>query len=106
MIVVALLCGPLTWVHYLSWAVLVLMLLADPGRYDFEQVESRVALAIALAGTALMAFPLRFPSADQVAQRWLYRPYSGTGTVGLVLYALAAVLLLARGRLPAPTEKA
>jgi Glycosyltransferase family 87 len=96
MILIALLSGPLTWVQYLSWAVLALMLLADPARYDFEQASSRLVLALVLAGTAFMAFPTRFPSPEKVAGLWLYRPYSGVGTLGLVLYAIAAVLLLAR----------
>jgi Glycosyltransferase family 87 len=96
MILIALLSGPLTWVQYLSWAVLVLILLADPARYDLEQLQSRLVLTLVLAGTALMAFPLRFPSREQVAENWLYRPYSGIGTVALVLYATAALLQLTR----------
>jgi hypothetical protein len=96
MILIALLSGPLTWVQYLSWAVLVLMLLADPARYDLEQLQSRLVLTLVLAGTALMAFPLRFPSPEKVAGLWLYRPYSGIGTVALVLYATAALLQLTR----------
>jgi Glycosyltransferase family 87 len=96
MILVALLSGPLTWVHYLSWAVLVLMLLADPGRYDLQQVWSRLVFGLVLAGTAFLAFPLRYPSPEQVAENWLRRPYSGVGTAGLVFYAAAAVWVLAR----------
>jgi Glycosyltransferase family 87 len=95
-ILIALVSGPLSWVHYLSWAVLVLMMLADPARYDLKQLQSRLVLTLVLAGTALMAFRLRFPSPEQVAENWLYRPYSGIGTVALVLYATASLLLLTR----------
>jgi hypothetical protein len=70
------------------------MMLADPARYDLEQLQSRLLLTLVLAGTALMAFRLRFPSPEQVTENWLYPPHSGVGTVAVVLYATAALLLL------------
>jgi hypothetical protein len=82
------------------------MMLADPARYDLEQLQSRLLLTLVLAGTALMAFRLRFPSPEQVTENWLYPPHSGVGTVAVVLYATAALLLLTRQPVPVADTQA
>ena len=94
-ILLALLSGPISWAHYLSWAIIPLMLIADPERLA-GRGRRVVAVLVVLGGaTALVALPVKYPTPEQVAAHWYTRPYSAAGTVALLAYLGVALYLLA-----------
>ena len=93
-ILLALLSGPITWAHYLTWAIIPLMLLLDPERFARPR-RHVAALVVVLGGaTALLALPVRYPTSEQVAAHWYHRAYSGAGTVALLAYLAVALYFL------------
>ena len=98
-ILLALLSGPISWAHYLTWAILPLMLLADPERFEGSRRRAAALLVVLGGATALMALPVKYPTPEQVAAHWYYRPYSAAGTVALLAY-LAVALYFLGGRDP------
>ncbi len=95
-ILLALLCGPISWEHYLTWAIIPLMLLADPARFAGSRARVVVLLGLLGGATALLALPVKYPTPQQVAAHWYYRPYSAAGTVGIIVY-LGVALYFLRG---------
>jgi hypothetical protein len=105
-VLIALLAAPVSWAHYLSWAILPLVLLASPERLVGSRARVATLGSLLLFATALMALPVRFPSPEEVAAHPWTRVYSGAGTLAVVGYLVVAVLELApdraRSRAPEP----
>jgi alpha-1,2-mannosyltransferase len=99
-VLIALLAAPVSWAHYLSWAILPLVLLASPERLVGSRARVAVLGALLLFATALMALPVRFPSPDEVAAKPWTRVYSGAGTLAVLVYLVVAVLELTPARSP------
>lgn len=82
-ILLALLAGPLTWDHYLVWAIIPVMLLA-----------ARLP-ALPLLGLVLLLLPLALPvpyvRPEQVAAGWWWRLATGLQVTALLLVALWSV---------------
>ena len=98
-ILVALLSGPISWAHYLTWAIIPLMLLVDPERLARAGRRVTAAVLVVLGGaTLLMALPVKYPTPEQVAAHWYSRPYSAAGTVALLAYLAVALYFLAAER--------
>jgi hypothetical protein len=95
-ILLALLAGPISWAHYLTWAIIPLMLLADPRRFAGPAVRTWTLAAVVAGSSALLALPVKYWTPDQVATGWWRRPYSGAGTVALLGYLVVTIALLAR----------
>jgi hypothetical protein len=93
-ILVALLAAPVSWEHYLSWAVLALMLLATPGRLNGPPLRVALMAGALVGATVLLALPVRFPAPEQVAAQYAHRIYSVAGTVALLVYLVVAVAML------------
>ena len=96
LILVALLGGPLTWTHYVSWALVAVVLLAD------ESPWRRRDRSFAWTSVALLAFgilaeviPTQSFRPSTVAQHWWLRIATGINSFGL--FALLAVAI--RGKL-------
>ena len=108
-ILLALLCGPISWAHYLTWAIIPLMLLADPERLAGSgRAGARRCSSSSAARPLLMALPVKYPTPEQVAAHWYYRPYSAAGTVALLAYLAVALFFLAserHGDAPAPEAR-
>jgi hypothetical protein len=94
-ILVALLSGPISWAHYLTWSIIPLMLLADPQRFAGTRRRAASLLVVLGGATALMALPVKYPTPAQVAAHWYYRPYSAAGTVAMFAYLGVALYFLA-----------
>jgi hypothetical protein len=99
-ILLALLCGPISWAHYLTWAIIPLMLMADPERFAGSRRRAAVLLIVLGGATALMTLPVKYPTPAQVAAHWYYRPYSASGTVALLAYFGVALYFLGTERSP------
>jgi hypothetical protein len=97
-ILVALLCGPISWAHYLTWAIIPLMLMADPERFAGTRARAAALLVVLGAATALLALPVKYPTPAQVAAHWYYRPYSAAGTVAIIAYLAVALYFLGASR--------
>ncbi len=92
-ILVALLSGPITWAHYLTWAIIPIMLLADPER--LAGLRSPLVRRARSAGPAngLMT-RRRWYYARAGAAHWYYRPYSAAGTVAALACLAVALYFL------------
>jgi hypothetical protein len=99
-VLIALLAAPVSWAHYLSWAILPLMLLAGPERLVGSRARVATLAGLLVLATALMALPVRFPSPEEVAAHPWTRLYSGAGTLAVLVYLVVAVLELAPERSP------
>lgn len=106
LILIALLSGPISWSHYLTWAIIPLMLLADPRRFAGSALRTWTLAGVAAASCALLVLPVKYPSPAQVATNWWWRPYSGAGTVALLGLLAVTLVLLARDPLDEATDQA
>lgn len=99
LILLGLVAGPLTWAHYATWAVLPLVLLADPRRWaGRSRVEVGVlASAIGVAALLLTAV-VEPPGIAAVEADGALRLTSSPTTLALVLMLGAAYRLVARRR--------
>ncbi|MCC7516733.1 MAG: DUF2029 domain-containing protein [Pseudomonadales bacterium] len=79
----ALLAGPLTWDHYLSWAVIPVMVLAAPLAWP-----GRVALLVVLLP---LVFAVPYPNAAAVAAHGVWRLLTMTQTLAVLTVALGLV---------------
>jgi alpha-1,2-mannosyltransferase len=104
-LLVALLAGPLTWTHYVSWGVVFAVTLGESGLWNMSTAP-RLAASLATAGWLLLALPVyllpsrfspeRFFTADAVAAHGAVRLLTGVHTMGLVAWIAAGIILLAR----------
>ena len=103
LIPVAILTGPVAWDHYLTWMILPLVQMAD--RRAWQNMDGRWQTALmgllvlggvlmSIAGLVLSRTILAQPEA--VAAHWWWRPASGLGTVGALLWFAVGLILLAR----------
>jgi alpha-1,2-mannosyltransferase len=97
LVLVILLAGPLSWDHYFVWAVLPIVLMADPTRWHGRAPLETAALAVGL-GAALMLCRrgLVLPSASAVHADTLLRVTTSRYTIAAVLVAAIALWLLLR----------
>jgi alpha-1,2-mannosyltransferase len=100
LVLVALLAGPISWDHYLTWSLLVLVLVVDPARWAGRSWLQVTVLAGALgASTILGRRWTSYPLPKQVAANLLYRFSTSEKTYALLLLLGVALWLLLR---PAP----
>lgn len=106
LLLVGLVAGPLTWMHYTAWAVLPLVLLADPARWPAG--AGRPLRFAALAGAiALLAARIASPSAADVALHPALRLTTSPRLLGvLLLLGVAATGLAAAGAARGPGDQA
>jgi hypothetical protein len=79
----ALLAGPLTWDHYLSWAIIPVVLLAT--RLPL------CGLLLLLFLLLPLAFPVPYMKADVIAANWCWRLLTGLQTVAVLALAMWAI---------------
>jgi hypothetical protein len=97
LVLVLLVAGPLSWDHYFAWAILPLVLLADPGRWERLGTAERIAVgAASVSALWLLHAPVRIPGASAVADDWWLRVGTGPYTLAAALLLLATVWLIAR----------
>lgn len=103
LLIAALVAGPLSWVHYSTWAVLSLVLLADQRRWRGLTPVHATAVFVAIT-TAL--FLLTTVVAEPEASSFAQRLTSGPHLVAEVLLFGASFFLLRRNPIerPAPTQ--
>jgi hypothetical protein len=104
LVLVALLAGPISWDHYLTWSLLVLVLVVDPSRWAGRSWLEIGMLGGALGASVVLArrwtsYPL---PADVAASPWL-RLTTSEKTYALLLMLGVALWLLLR---PAPSTDA
>jgi hypothetical protein len=82
-ILLALLAGPLTWDHYLAWAIIPVMLLS---------VRIPVGRLLWLLFLLLpLVFPVPYLKADVIAEHWWWRLLTGVQTIAVLALALWAI---------------
>ena len=86
-ILLALLAGPLTWDHYLSWAVIPVMLLA--ARLSIPQILQLLVLLLPLV------FPVQYLKEDVIATNGWWRVLTGL-QVGVMLVLVVWLIPLGR----------
>jgi hypothetical protein len=92
-----LLGGPITWDHYLTWALVPAVLLSDERLWAGLDPSARTGMLLALfAGFALLALPGLTLSRDAIDAWPALRVLTGLRTVGLVLVYGAGLRALAR----------
>lgn len=82
-ILLALLAGPISWDHYLSWAVIPVVLLS-------QRLHGRQRLLLG-ACALLLAFPVSYLTPEIVAAQGWLRILTGTQTLALLGMALLAI---------------
>lgn len=82
---VALLAGPLTWDHYLCWAVIPVMLLATR-----VSIRGLCCLAVLLLP---LAFPVVYPGAGAIAEHAWYRTFTGLQSISMIFLSLWMILV-------------
>lgn len=85
MIPIALLAGPLTWDHYLCWAVIPVMLLAAR-----VSIRGLCCLAVLLLP---LVFPVVYPGAGAIAEHAWYRALTGLQSVSMIFLSLWLILV-------------
>jgi alpha-1,2-mannosyltransferase len=96
-ILVALLAGPITWDHYVSWAIIALVLLADGRLWAFRRMRYvRNTRAFALLGAVMLLLPTAYFTASMVANNPLLRWATGIKTFGLLVLLAVCVGLLTK----------
>jgi len=96
-ILVAVLAGPLSWDHYMTWAVVAVVPIADVTRWEQLGARARTGLLIALlCSLALLHNPIVVPSAANVAADWAVRLTTGPYTVSALVWLVVAWTLLSR----------
>lgn len=97
LVLVALLAGPITWDHYTSWSLLVLVLVVDPSRWEGRPWLEIALLAVPLAvAIALLRRWTSYPLPPLVEAHWYLRVTTSTRTVAMALLLGVAVWLLVR----------
>ncbi len=103
LVLVALLAGPISWDHYMTWSLVVLVLLADPARFAHRS-WLEVWLLLGALGTAILTARLwpSYPLPSEVRGDWFLRVVSTHNTAAvLVLLMVALRLLFSPARLEA-----
>ncbi|MCU1355477.1 MAG: hypothetical protein JWM89_895 [Acidimicrobiales bacterium] len=99
LLMVGLIAGPLSWNHYATWAVLPLVLAADPRRWVGRSTTEARALILGLALAVILLIPtVGTPSATAVRAHWMTRITSSPYVVAevLILFVLAGLLRTGR----------
>ncbi|HEU5152608.1 MAG TPA: glycosyltransferase family 87 protein [Iamia sp.] len=91
LVLLGLVLGPLTWVHYATWATLAVVLLVP-------RVTTEARLVGLLIAVALLALPVDRPRPQAVAEDWLLRVTPNVGLAAVAVLLALAVLTLAPGR--------
>jgi alpha-1,2-mannosyltransferase len=106
LILLGLVAGPLSWDHYLTWAVLPLVLLVDPRRWRDRSTVERSVLGGCIGISLLLLYGVvPDPSAAQVAADWTTRLRSGPMVIAqMLLLGVTLRLLPAELRSPAAAE--
>jgi alpha-1,2-mannosyltransferase len=100
LVLVALLAGPVAWDHYLTWSLLVLVLLVDVARWAGRSWGEVVLVGAPIAGAiALMRMWTTYPLPAEVAAHPYMYVTTSVKTGAIVLLLGAALWLLLR---PAP----
>jgi alpha-1,2-mannosyltransferase len=95
LVLVALLAGPLTWDHYVTWAFVPLVLIVDPMRWRGRDRIRVCALASAVAVSVLLLMQdVPVPNQATVQGDWWLRITSDRYTVSVALLLVVAVVLL------------
>jgi hypothetical protein len=98
-ILVAVLAGPLSWDHYMTWAVIAVVPIADVTRWEHLGARARTGLFIALlCSLVLLHNPIVVPSSASVAANWVVRVTTGPYTVSALVWLGVAWTLLSRDR--------
>jgi alpha-1,2-mannosyltransferase len=104
LVLVALLAGPVSWDHYLTWSLLVLVLVADLARWAGRSWGEIFLVGAPVAGAvALMRTWTTYPFPDQVAAHPYMHVTTSVKTLGVVLLLGSALWLLLR---PVPGARA
>jgi alpha-1,2-mannosyltransferase len=102
-ILVAVLAGPLSWDHYMTWAVVAVVPIADITRWEVLGPRARTLLFVALLGSlALLHNPIVVPSSASVAGDWSVRVMTGPYTACALVWLVVAWTLLSRDRAEPP----
>lgn len=95
LIIIALLMGPITWGHYTSWAVIVVVYMADYELWTRWQSRQSVELFGILAmGLIVLNIPIMYYLPSSIANQWGYRLATGTETFGLIILLGVGTALL------------
>jgi hypothetical protein len=98
-ILVAVLAGPLSWDHYMTWAVVAVVPMADVTRWEPLGPRARTFLFVALLGSfALLHNPIVVPSSASLAADWAVRLTTGPYTACALVWLVVAWTLLSRDR--------
>jgi hypothetical protein len=89
-LLVSLVFAPITWDHSATWAILVLVLLADRRLWP----PGVAPVLMVGAGAALMAIPTRYYTEAQIQNHTWLRFATGTTALGLSLWFVATWILL------------
>jgi hypothetical protein len=96
-IIIALLVGPLTWDHYLSWALVYVVLVSQRewwARETPRQRRRKVMLMLIAGG--LLIVPMLYFGPAAIASSWVLRLATGTKTMALLIFLGVGIGLLAR----------
>ena len=95
LIVVALLAGPITWSHYISWSIIFLVLMSDYTLWQaLKTAQKRGLLYLLSGGWLLLSVPLIGFGPGAVSAYGVLRLVSGIGTLALLLWFVAGCFLL------------
>jgi hypothetical protein len=105
LVLVALLAGPLTWDHYLVWAIVPLVLIVDPARWRGRTPVEGLTLGFMIAaGVYLLNANVPLPTPAEVRADWWLRLASDRYTLSLLLFLCVGVILLLHEPRRAPPE--
>jgi alpha-1,2-mannosyltransferase len=95
MIVFALLCGPISWDHYVSWSILSIVVLCDRRRWlSLPGRQASILGTFLFISAVFLATPVRYFDAKAILASGVNRLLTGVNTCGLlILLAVGGTLL-------------
>jgi len=97
LMLVMLLAGPLSWDHYFVWAVLPVVLLADPVRWEGRnRIETTGTVTALLAAVLLLQRGVRIPTRADVRADWWLRLTTDRYTLAALVLVVVSVWMLVR----------
>jgi hypothetical protein len=99
LVLLALIAGPITWDHYVTWAILPGMLLVN--EFIWSRHEGRLkplSIGCLILGFVLLMVPTPYFSDVAIAGNWMLRLLTGTKTVGLILWFVVICSYVLAGR--------